>query len=205
LRSKERARELGEVFTPDYLVTDILAQVPDSSSTTKYFEPGCGSGNFLIQILERKLQLVLESMERASKGKNPDVWMRECFFALSSIYGVDIDSDNVSEARERLRERLFAEANQISPSIGRHSAFWNAIDFLLDKNLITGDLLNSPQTIEIAEYAELPDDQVKIRYFWFSELIHPDDEVFQDSAKLFDHVPDSHRADRLMSYLEVSL
>jgi type I restriction-modification system DNA methylase subunit len=205
LRSKERARELGEVFTPDYLVKDILSHIPDSSSTTKYFEPGCGSGNFLIQILERKLQLILESMKRATTGNNPEAWMRECFFALSSLYGIDIDSDNVSESRQRLRDRLLEEANQISASIRSNSAFWNAIDFLLAKNIITGDLLNSPQTIEIAEYAELPDDQVKIRYFWFSELIHPDDEVFQDSAKLFDHVPESHRADRVMSYLEVSL
>lgn len=186
-------------------MTDILTQIPDFSPTTRYFEPGCGSGNFLIQILERKLQLIRNSMESTPKGNIPTVWIRQCFFALSSIYGVDIDSGNVHESRDRIRARLLSEADQISPSIRSHTAFWNAVDFLLDKNLITGDLLNSPQRVEIAEYAELPDDQVKVRYFWFSELIHPDDEVFQDSSKLFDHVPQSHRADPVMSFLKVSL
>jgi hypothetical protein len=203
MRSKERAKELGEVFTPEHLVSDILTQIPDSSSTTKYFEPGCGSGNFLIQILERKLELIRTFEPMSTQRKSPDSWMRACFFALSSIYGVDIDKDNINESRSRLRERLFEEAGQISKDISQNSDFWESIDFVLEKNIVVGDLINFPDQVEIADYAELPDNQVKTRYFWFSELIHPDDEVLPDSVKLFDHVPASHRSEPVKNYLQV--
>jgi hypothetical protein len=205
MRSKERTRELGEVFTPSYLVTELLSQISDSSPSTRYFEPGCGSGNFLIQILNRKLDLIRQVIEPLKVENKKNVWMRECFFAAASIYGVDIDSDNVNESRERLLVQIRTEAKSVSADIQYESKFWSSLNRVLEMNIVVGDLINNAQDIEIAEYAELPDNQVKIRYFWFSELIYPDDEVFQEPDKLFDHLPESHRSEPVMDILEVAL
>ena len=204
MRSKERTRDLGEVFTPGYLVSELLNQISDSSSSTRYFEPGCGSGNFLIQILDRKLHLIRQVIEQSKVENRKNAWMRECFFAVASIYGVDVDSDNVNESRERLLIRILGEAKSVSPDLQYEHKFWSSINRVLKMNIVLGDLINNAESIEIAEYAELPDNQVKIRYFWFSELIHPDDEVFQESTKLFDHLPESHRSEPVVDILEVA-
>jgi len=58
MRSAERARELGEVFTPEAVVTSMLDLLQDINYGSKFLEPGCGSGNFLVEIATRKIQMV---------------------------------------------------------------------------------------------------------------------------------------------------
>jgi type I restriction-modification system DNA methylase subunit len=86
-RSKARVKELGEVFTPAALVSEMLDKLPaDCWLPDKTFlEPSCGNGNFLVQILQRKI----------AAGHPP-------LQALSTIYGVDIMKDNVVESRKRM-------------------------------------------------------------------------------------------------------
>ena len=86
-RSKERVKELGEVFTPAALVSEMLDKMPADTwlPGKTWLEPSGGTGNFLVQILQRKL----------AKGHPP-------LQALSTIYGVDIMKDNVVESRKRL-------------------------------------------------------------------------------------------------------
>lgn len=86
-KSKARVKELGEVFTPAILVSDMLDKMPDDSwlPGKTWLEPSCGTGNFLVQILQRKI----------AAGHPP-------LQALSTIYGVDIMKDNVVESRKRL-------------------------------------------------------------------------------------------------------
>lgn len=86
-KSRARVKELGEVFTPPALVSDMLDRLPPESWTPEktFLEPSCGTGNFLVEILRRKL----------NAGHHP-------FEALSTIYGVDIMKDNVVESRKRL-------------------------------------------------------------------------------------------------------
>ena len=86
-KSKARVKELGEVFTPAALVSAMLDKLPaDSWLPGKTFlEPSCGTGNFLVQILQRKLA-----------ARHPPLR------ALATIYGVDIMKDNVVESRKRL-------------------------------------------------------------------------------------------------------
>lgn len=89
-RNAQRQKDLGEVFTPTSLVLDILKKLPKGKNgwgddTKTYLDPACGNGQFLAPILIIKLQL----------GHNPEQ-------ALSTIYGVDIMSDNVVECRKRL-------------------------------------------------------------------------------------------------------
>ena len=86
-KSKARVKELGEVFTPAALVTEMLDKLPaDCWLPDKTFlEPSCGNGNFLVQILQRKLNNNHQPLQ-----------------ALSTIYGVDIMKDNVVESRKRM-------------------------------------------------------------------------------------------------------
>jgi len=88
-KSKDRVKELGEVFTPAALVSAMLDKMPADSwlPDKTWLEPSCGTGNFLVQILQRKL----------SAGHSP-------LEALSTIYGIDIMEDNVVETRRRLKE-----------------------------------------------------------------------------------------------------
>jgi len=89
VRSRARVKELGEVFTPAALVSEMLDKLPADCWLPEktWLEPSCGTGNFLVQILERKLEA----------GHPP-------LQALSTIYGVDIMEDNIQIARARLLE-----------------------------------------------------------------------------------------------------
>ncbi len=88
VRSKERQRSHGEVFTPDFLVERMLDMVPEEvwrDPSRTFLEPSCGSGNFVVAIVRRKVK----------HGSTVDE-------ALSTTYGVDIQEDNVLECRSRL-------------------------------------------------------------------------------------------------------
>lgn len=86
-KSKVRVKALGEVFTPESLVEEMLDKLPPECWLPEktFLEPSCGTGNFLVAILCRKLQL----------GHHP-------IQSLQSIYGVDIMADNVVESRKRM-------------------------------------------------------------------------------------------------------
>jgi type I restriction-modification system DNA methylase subunit len=88
-KSKARVKELGEVFTPAALVSEMLDKLPPDSwlPDKTFLEPSCGTGNFLVQILQRKL----------AAGHPP-------LQALATIYGIDIMKDNIQTARGRLLE-----------------------------------------------------------------------------------------------------
>lgn len=90
IKSRERVKERGEVFTPDFIVRDMCDLIPPEQWTleAKFLEPSCGNGNFLAEIFARKLKLC----------KDP----RDGVKALTSIVGIDIAADNCEEARERL-------------------------------------------------------------------------------------------------------
>lgn len=87
-RDKLRVKATGEVFTPTELVQEILDQLPQdqfTNPTKTFLDPSCGDGQFLGEVLIRK-------MENGSTFEQ----------ALSTTYGVDLMQDNVDLCRERL-------------------------------------------------------------------------------------------------------
>lgn len=102
IKSKERVKKHGEVFTPDSIVNDMLDLVDNKLNKddlwkyidTTYLEPSCGNGNFLVRILDRKLNAV----QKLPKEQRELGLIR----ALSSIYAIDIQGDNVSESKKRI-------------------------------------------------------------------------------------------------------
>lgn len=152
IKSKDRVKDFGEVFTPDSIVNDMLdlldEQWKDLSSkeyiTKTILEPACGDGQFLIRILYRKL-------ERVKKlHKNKQLALVK---AISSIYGVDIQLDNVEKAKRRIfniiiggKETSFNVGStsseiQINLGIEITGQLKKVIEFILDNNIICGDTL----------------------------------------------------------------
>jgi type I restriction-modification system DNA methylase subunit len=99
LKSRKRVADHGEVFTSEREVNAMLDLVKQETERieSRFLEPACGNGNFLAEILKRKLEVV---DNRYSKSQLE--WERYAVLAVSSIYGVDILEDNAIECRERL-------------------------------------------------------------------------------------------------------
>lgn len=88
IKSKKRVKDFAEVYTPQWLVEDMVALTDASKPEKTVLEPACGNGNFLAEILEQKLR----------NGHTE----YEAWTSLKSLYGIDIQEDNVKECKERL-------------------------------------------------------------------------------------------------------
>lgn len=132
MRSKQRVRDYGEVFTPEWLVKEMLDMVKDEAEKveSRFLEPGCGNGNFLVEILERKLNVVDKKYNNSK-----DEYRFHIILALSSIYGVEILFDNVEECRNRL---IGVIRNHYSDE---DQEFFDTVNFILERNIIWGDFL----------------------------------------------------------------
>jgi hypothetical protein len=167
--SRKRVADHGEVYTDKREVNAMLDLVKQETERidSRFLEPACGTGNFLTEILERKLRVV-ESRYRKSQLD----YERYAILAVSSIYGIDILEDNVRECRRRLLDivdrrysRLFKEE------------FLGAVTFILDRNIIWGDALTyktvgeNPQPIVFSEWSPVNGSMIKRRDFKFEHLV----------------------------------
>lgn len=132
VKSKKRVADHGEVFTNEREVNamlDLLKQETERIES-KFLEPACGNGNFLIEVLRRKLDVV---DRRYSKSQIE--WELNTLIAVSSIYGVDILEDNTKECQERLFDffsKLYVKRFGTNCKID----FVKAIKFTLGKNIL---------------------------------------------------------------------
>ena len=153
VRSRDRVRELAEVFTHQREVDAMLDQMPDAFGALdiKFLEPACGSGNFLIEILRRKLRLVSKA-----GCASQEQYEHQLLRAAASIYGVDISPENITEARARMAHTLLShyqsDANTIEPTPG----FLHAAALILGDNIVQGDALNSAHEIELCDWKPRP-------------------------------------------------
>ncbi len=154
VRSKERIRDLAEVFTHQREVDAILDQMPDAFGALdiKFLEPACGSGNFLVEILRRKLALVSKH-----DCSTQEQYEHRLLRAAASIYGIDISPENVTEARARMAHVLLShyqvDANTIEPTAG----FLHAAALVLGDNIVLGDTLNAAAEIELCDWQPRPE------------------------------------------------
>src|SRR2546421_8329689 len=100
-KSKQRVADHGEVFTPAWMVEAMLDLVKDESERidSRFLEPACGSGNFLVRVLERKLAAV-----ELKFGKSDFERRHYSLLALMSTYGIELLEDNIVECRATLLE-----------------------------------------------------------------------------------------------------
>lgn len=133
IKSKKRVADHGEVFTPAWLVDSMLDLVEDEAARidARFLEPACGSGNFLVAVLKRKLATV-----EAKFGKSDFAKRHYALLALMCTYGIELLADNIAECRANMLEVL---ADYLGAEDGeeiRHAA-----SLVLEKNIVHGDAL----------------------------------------------------------------
>lgn len=156
IKTRDRVRELAEVYTHEREVKAMLDLIPDvfpsdtSGIDIKFLEPACGSGNFLAEILRRKLTPI-----RFAGIRSVPEYEHLILRASASIYAIDISAENVVEARDRMlaevRAHYYNDANTIEPSTG----FVSALRVILRTNVMPADFLADARRIEVIDYEPL--------------------------------------------------
>lgn len=153
IRSRERVRDLAEVYTHDREITAMLDLVADmfpsdddpENIDRTFLEPACGHGNFLVAIIGRKLTHV--TARRYGEGDEFEYRLLRCF---TSTYGIDIEGGNVFEARERMYEVL--EKHIRDAGVAVSEGFIDAVNAALGTNVQQADTLAGAAKIELVEY-----------------------------------------------------
>ena len=144
IKSRERVSKRGEVFTAKREVNAMLDLVKHETERldSRFLEPACGTGNFLEEILLRKLDAATRaSIPDGKKTPIPAKFERNSIVVLTSIYGVDLMFDNVAECRERLYEiwhKAYKKACRRSVS----ELVCDAAKVILSRNIIQGNSLS---------------------------------------------------------------
>ena len=124
----------GEVFTNPREVNAMLDLVKEESFRldSRFLEPACGDGNFLIEILRRKLSLL-------SAVKSRSEWEFKSLIAVGSCYGIDILADNAEACRQRLEMQVVSDSSEKMES--SESPYRKSLHYMLQKNIVCGDAL----------------------------------------------------------------
>ena len=131
IKSRRRVRDYGEVFTPPEIVSDMVDLADKGYEETgeqdawhiltrRYLEPACGTGNFLVEVLRRKLAVCETPVDAC--------------ITVSTLYGVDILEDNVLECRDRL-------AAMVYDRFGRTEQMEMVVGYFLRRNIVAGNSL----------------------------------------------------------------
>ena len=155
IKTRDRVRDLAEVYTHerevnamlDLVATMFPSEKDPGNHDRKFLEPSCGSGNFLEEILRRKLSTV--TVRRYGHGERYEHRILRC---LASIYAVDIDPENVTESRDRLRWVIASHVDNDLVSWSVSEDFASAVNVILTTNLVRGDTLAQANTIEFIDY-----------------------------------------------------
>lgn len=171
VKSKKRVADHGEVFTSEREVNAMLDLVKQETERidSRFLEPACGDGNFLAEILRRKLAAV-----KKQYGKSTSDYEKYAVLAATSIYGVDILQDNVEECRERMftiwdKEYIAACKQEVNQDCRE------AVEFIFKRNILCGDALTlkatDGQPIIFSEWSLVSGPMLKRRDFRLDEML----------------------------------
>ena len=185
IKSRQRVADHGEVFTNPREVNAMLDLVCDESFRldSRFLEPACGDGNFLIEILRRKLSLLKDI-------KSQTEWEFKSLIAVGSCYGIDILPDNAEACRTRLEEHVLSQhpaserlnarsainTIQAQRSVVEESPYLLSLRYMLQKNIVCGDALTyrtaEGKPITFCEWTPIAGDmQFSRRDFQFDFLV----------------------------------
>lgn len=181
-KSKRRVADHGEVFTPAWMVEAMLDLVKGETERidSRFLEPACGSGNFLVQVLRRKLAAV-----ELRYGQSEFERQHYALLGLMCIYGIELLSDNIAECRANLLEIVAEYLN-----LGESNEFYRAASYVLSQNLVHGDArtirTHDGQPITFAEWGYLGKGKYQRRDFRLAALTLSS--TFSAEGSLFAHI-----------------
>lgn len=177
VKSRQRIVDHGEVFTNEREVNAMLDMVKQETERidSRFLEPACGDGNFLAEVLRRKLDVV-DSRYRRSLPE----WEKYAFVAVGSVYGVELLHDNTVACRDRLYHIVEDRYARVARK-SQNPAFLDAIGFVLERNILNGNALSlkavdedgsdTDEPIIFSEWSIVMGDKVKRRDFRLDEML----------------------------------
>jgi hypothetical protein len=166
VKSKQRVADHGEVFTPEWMVEAMLDLVKGETERidSRFLETACGSGNFLVKVLMRKLAAV-----ELKYGKSDFERRHFALLALMCIYGIELLPDNIAECRANLLE-IFAGYINLQET----DDLYRAASYVLSQNLVHGDAMkmvtHDGEALTFAEWGYLGKGKFKRRDFRLESL-----------------------------------
>ena len=151
VKSKQRVADHGEVFTPDWMVEAMLDLVKHETERidSRFLEPACGDGNFLVPVLRRKLAAVELKYRRSDFERR-----HYALFVVMCIYGIELLTDNIAQCRANLLQVLAEYLN-----VDESDDLYRAAFYVLSQNLVHGDALamrtHEGDAITVAEWGYL--------------------------------------------------
>ena len=182
IKSQQRVDDHGEVFTPAWMVEAMLDLVKGETERidSRFLEQACGDGNFLVQILRRKLAAV-----EVKYGKSDFERRHYALLGLMCLYGIELLPDNIVDCRANLLE-IFAEYLNLD-SLADLS---RAASYVLSQNLVHGDALTmraqGNRPITFAEWGYLGKGRFQRRDFRYDSLTQSS--AFSAEGSLFAHL-----------------
>ncbi len=166
VKSRQRVADHGEVFTPGWLVEAMLDLVKGESERidARVLEPACGSGNFLVPVLRRKLATVHERFAKSDFEKR-----HHALLSLMCVYGIELLADNAVECRANLLDTLF---DYLGKGVG--DEWFGAAHVVVEANVVQGDALSMTTStglpITFPEWGYLGKGRFQRRDFRFDTL-----------------------------------
>ena len=212
VKSKKRVADHGEVFTAEREVKAMCDLVKQETERidSRFLEPACGEGNFLSEILSRKLTIVKKKYRRLLLD-----YEKNAILALSSIYGVDILLDNAIACRERLFAIWDKEYRAVCKKECRDDTRV-AAKFILSRNIVCGNALSlrsvdengndTDEPIVFSEWAFITGTQMQRKDYTFDDLLNSDDNARKRKTKkeqltLFDESQPDEEGKFLKQYI----
>ena len=209
VKSVERVRDLGEVFTPRQTVDEMLNLLPKTvwnhHPTYTFLEPSCGDGNFLVAILERKLEAISKLFDKEFQNLESGVELTQFYGleALSSIYAVDISKDNVVGgkpgheigARTRLIDNFVSwNARLFDISLNSRNVLWKSAHWIIEHNILVGNMLaldangkpSGRDKLPIVEYVWSPNNfELELLQTTLGAVIQLNEQANENALSLF--------------------
>ena len=189
IKSKRRVADHGEVFTNPREVNAMLDSVKQETDRldSRFLEPACGDGNFLIEILRRKLAVCRQRAE--ARQYTQLQYEQNAVLAVSSLYGIELLADNVATCQQRLFDFFVEQYGELYGQSCKQECI-NSVRYLLNKNIIHGDALsyhradNPEEWIVVSEWSMIGQGMMNRRDYEFSYLVGN-----SEGADLFSDIP----------------
>ena len=206
VKNRDRVTKFAEVNTSEQEVKNMLNLVSEETNRldARFLESACGDGNFLIEILNRKMEVLIKNFK-----KNQYEFERNSIVVIGSLYGIDILGDNVVIARERLFKK-YCESYKNLFINKIDNKFIDSIKYIIEKNIVQGNSLtlkkvNKNKPILLSQWSII-EDKVKRREYSFANLVSyspfEKDTLFSDLGQEVE-IPKTENDYKLIKYNEI--